>query len=58
MKIEEDVMLSGFTTLGTGGPAGAFARPQTLGELEGALAWAAERGLAVAPVGLDRKSVV
>ncbi len=58
MKIEEDVMLSGFTTLGTGGPAGAFARPQTLGELEGALAWAAERGLAVAPVGLGSNLLV
>ena len=52
MRIEENVVLARFTTLGTGGPARFFARPGNLAELEQALAWAAERGLAVTPVGL------
>jgi UDP-N-acetylmuramate dehydrogenase len=49
---EERVPLSKLTTIGTGGPARAFARPSTLAELQEALAWAAERGLPVAVVGL------
>jgi UDP-N-acetylmuramate dehydrogenase len=52
MKIEEGVPLAKLTTIGTGGPARAFAKPATLAELEQALAWAAERELAVATVGL------
>jgi UDP-N-acetylmuramate dehydrogenase len=52
MRIEEGVPLARLTTIGTGGPARAFARPTTLGELEQALAWAAERDLGVATVGL------
>ena len=52
MTIEEGVALSRFTTIGVGGPARAFARPQTLDELEEALAWAAERDVPVATVGL------
>jgi UDP-N-acetylenolpyruvoylglucosamine reductase len=52
IAIEEAVPLARLTTIGTGGPAQAFARPASLGELEQALAWAAERGLAVATVGL------
>jgi UDP-N-acetylmuramate dehydrogenase len=52
VKIEEGVRLSRLTTVGIGGPARAFARPASLGELEEALAWAAERGLPVRPVGL------
>jgi UDP-N-acetylmuramate dehydrogenase len=50
--LEEGVELAKLTTIGTGGRARAFARPRTIGELESALTWAAERGLAVAPVGL------
>ena len=38
VKIEEDVPLARYTTLGTGGPARLFARPETLAELEEALA--------------------
>ena len=34
MKIEEGVPLARLTTIGTGGPARAFARPATLAELE------------------------
>ena len=52
MRIEEHVALSKLTTIGTGGPARALARPETLAELEQALAWAAERELPVATVGL------
>jgi UDP-N-acetylmuramate dehydrogenase len=52
VKVEEKVELARLTTIGTGGPARAFAKPETLGELEEALAWAAERDVAVATVGL------
>ena len=52
MKIEEGVELSRFTTLGTGGPARAFARPETEAEAEELLRWAQERSLGVAGVGL------
>ena len=52
MKIDEGVALARLTTIGAGGPARAFASPATLAELEQALAWAAERELPVATVGL------
>ncbi len=52
IEVEEHVELGRLTTIGTGGPARAFARPASLSELEDALAWAAERGLAVVTVGL------
>jgi UDP-N-acetylmuramate dehydrogenase len=58
VKIEEGVALSRFTTIGTGGPAEAFARPETLAELEESLAWARERGLEVATVGLGSNLLV
>lgn len=52
MRIEEGIPLARMTTVGIGGPARALARPRTLAELEEALAWAAERGLDVRPIGL------
>jgi UDP-N-acetylmuramate dehydrogenase len=58
MRIEEHVPLGRFTTLGTGGPARAFARPGTLDELREALAWARERELPVAVVGLGSNLLV
>jgi UDP-N-acetylmuramate dehydrogenase len=58
VKIESDVPLSRHTTIGTGGPARAFARPTTIDELREALAWARERGLAVATVGLGSNLLV
>ena len=58
MKVEENVPLARFTTLGTGGPARAFARPESLDELHEALAWARDRGLPVATVGLGSNLVV
>lgn len=50
--IEEGVELARFTTLGTGGPARAYARPESEREVEELLRWARERSLAVAVVGL------
>ena len=58
MNVEEGVLLSRFTTIGTGGAATAFARPETLTELEEALAWAAERELPVATIGLGSNLLV
>jgi UDP-N-acetylenolpyruvoylglucosamine reductase len=58
VKIEESVELSRFTTLGTGGPARAFARPESLGDVGQALAFARERGLQVATIGLGSNLLV
>jgi UDP-N-acetylenolpyruvoylglucosamine reductase len=58
VKIDEAVRLSRFTTLGTGGPARAFARPETIEELHEALAFARERGLPVAAIGLGSNLLV
>ena len=52
MTIEERVPLARFTTIGTGGPARYFARPESLEELEQALAFAGERNLDLTVVGL------
>jgi UDP-N-acetylmuramate dehydrogenase len=58
VKIEEAVELSRFTTLGAGGPARAFARPESVEELEETLAWAREHELPVATVGLGSNLLV
>jgi UDP-N-acetylenolpyruvoylglucosamine reductase len=58
MNVEQDVALARFTTLGTGGPAAAFARPETIDELQEALGLAQERGLPVAVVGLGSNLLV
>ena len=58
MKLEEGVGLSPYTTLGAGGPAKAFGRPESLEELQEALAWARERDLPVATVGLGSNLLV
>ncbi len=58
MNLEEGVELSRFTTLGTGGPARAFARPGSVEEVEELLRWAAERELAVATIGLGSNLLV
>ncbi|HEX5172786.1 MAG TPA: UDP-N-acetylmuramate dehydrogenase [Gaiellaceae bacterium] len=52
MRIEEGVELARLTTLGTGGRACAFARPESEAEVEELLHWADERALGVAVVGL------
>ena len=52
MRIEEGIELARFTTLGTGGPARAFARPESAEEVTELLRWARERSLGVAVIGL------
>jgi UDP-N-acetylmuramate dehydrogenase len=52
MRIAPDQRLAKLTTIGTGGPAAAFAQPESLAELEEALAWASERDVPVVAVGL------
>jgi UDP-N-acetylenolpyruvoylglucosamine reductase len=56
--IEENVPLSRFTTLGTGGPARWFAKPGTDEELAEALAWASESGVPASVVGLGSNLLV
>jgi UDP-N-acetylenolpyruvoylglucosamine reductase len=56
--IEEGVLLSRFTTLGTGGPARWFAKPGNLDELAAALEWAAENDADVSVVGLGSNLLV
>ena len=58
MTTEEHVELSRFTTLGTGGPARAFARPESASEVEKLLQWARDGGLSVATVGLGSNLLV
>ncbi|MFY9577937.1 MAG: UDP-N-acetylmuramate dehydrogenase [Gaiellaceae bacterium] len=58
MKIEKGVALARFTTIGTGGPARAFACPGSLDQLAEALAWARENDLSVATVGLGSNLLV
>ena len=58
MTIDEHVELSRFTTLGTGGPARAFARPESAADAEELLQWARDRGLATAVVGLGSNLLV
>lgn len=58
MKLDEGVALSKFTTLGTGGPARAFGRPETAEEVQEALVWARDRELPVATIGLGSNLLV
>jgi len=58
VKVERDVPLSRLTTLGTGGPARAFARPESAAEVEELLRWAAGHGLPVVTVGLGSNLLV
>jgi UDP-N-acetylenolpyruvoylglucosamine reductase len=58
LTLEENVALSRFTTLGTGGPARWFARPETLDELHRLLGWAGEQDVAVHVVGLGSNLLV
>jgi UDP-N-acetylenolpyruvoylglucosamine reductase len=52
VRIERGFPLARLTTIGTGGPANALARPQTLDELGEALRYAGDRRLDVFVVGL------
>jgi UDP-N-acetylmuramate dehydrogenase len=56
--VEENVALARYTTIGTGGPARWFARPETVAELHELLRWADERGVAVEVIGLGSNVLV
>jgi len=58
MKLEEGVPLARFTTIGTGGPARALARPENVTELQDALRFAGEHELEVATIGLGSNLLV
>jgi len=56
--MDENVVLSRFTTIGTGGPARWFAQPETIDELQHALAIARAAGKAVEAIGLGSNLLV
>jgi UDP-N-acetylmuramate dehydrogenase len=56
--MKENVPLSRYTTIGTGGPARWFAEPETTEELVEALAWARGEELPVVTVGLGSNLLV
>jgi UDP-N-acetylenolpyruvoylglucosamine reductase len=56
--IEENVPLARHTTIGTGGTARWFARPETVDELHEALRWARDKGVPVEMVGLGSNVLV
>jgi UDP-N-acetylmuramate dehydrogenase len=56
--VEEQVALGRYTTIGTGGPARWFGRPESVDELHDALRWASEREIAVEVVGLGSNLLV
>jgi UDP-N-acetylmuramate dehydrogenase len=58
VKVERDVPLARFTTIGTGGPARFFARPETLDELQEALAFARGEVVPVVTIGLGSNLLV
>jgi UDP-N-acetylmuramate dehydrogenase len=58
VNIEQNIMLGRLTTVGIGGPAFHFARPQSVAELEEALRWAAAKGLDVFTIGLGSNVLV
>jgi len=56
--VEENVALARHTTIGTGGPARWFARPETIEELQELLRWARERDVDVEVIGLGSNVLV
>jgi UDP-N-acetylenolpyruvoylglucosamine reductase len=58
LSVEENVALARHTTIGTGGPARWFGRPETVDELHELLRWAAERDIRVEVVGLGSNLLV
>jgi UDP-N-acetylmuramate dehydrogenase len=58
VTVHGDYELSRLTTLGTGGPARAFARPESAGAVEELLWWARDRELDVATIGLGSNLLV
>jgi UDP-N-acetylenolpyruvoylglucosamine reductase len=51
-RVEENVPLARLTTIGTGGPARWFARPESVDELQETLRWAKDNEVPVETVGL------
>jgi UDP-N-acetylmuramate dehydrogenase len=58
MVAEEKVALARYTTIGTGGPARWFARPESIDDLVAALAWARRHEMPIAVVGLGSNLLV
>ena len=58
MSVDEHVSLARYTTIGTGGPARFFAKPETLADLQAVLRWAAEEGVPVETIGLGSNLLV
>jgi UDP-N-acetylmuramate dehydrogenase len=58
VSLRENVKLSKFTTLGTGGPARWFAEPESVEELADLLLAAEQRDIAAAPIGLGSNLLV
>jgi UDP-N-acetylenolpyruvoylglucosamine reductase len=58
MSVEEHVPLARYTTIGTGGPARFFAKPETLDDLHASLRWAEEEGVPVETIGLGSNLLV
>ena len=56
--MDDNIGLARHTTIGTGGPARWFARPETVAALQADLRWAVERGVAVHVVGLGSNVLV
>jgi len=56
--VEEHVPLARYTTIGTGGPARWFARPETVEELHELLRWAEEHDVGVEVIGLGSNLLV
>jgi UDP-N-acetylmuramate dehydrogenase len=56
--VQEQVALARHTTIGTGGPARWFARPESVEQLSEALRWAAAEDLAVEVIGLGSNVLV
>ena len=56
--MDENVVLARYTTIGTGGPARWFARPESVDELLQVLRWARDEGVAVETIGLGSNLLV
>ncbi|HEY3961466.1 MAG TPA: UDP-N-acetylmuramate dehydrogenase [Gaiellaceae bacterium] len=57
-RAAENIGLAKHTTIGTGGPARWFARPESIEELQHALGWAREQGLPADAIGLGSNLLV
>jgi UDP-N-acetylenolpyruvoylglucosamine reductase len=58
MLVDENVALARHTTIGTGGPARWFTRPESVDELREVLRWAEEREIGVEVIGLGSNLLV